>query len=339
MLEQDPLRSGPCTHAGALAAIEGVRLVAGADPDVRRLEAFGQAFKVNALYPDHLSLLREHGIDILCVAAPLAEHCRIVCDAASSGKVRGIYCEKPLARTLEEADRMIETCQDRGAALLIGHERRFAPHFVEARRIVREGVIGSLRTVIGQALTSDPGSLSRRETVGGPLLHDGTHLTDLIGFFCGPASWVIGQAGRSHGSSRVEHTAVGLIGFQNGALGFIEGGGRRDYFSFELELQGELGVLRVGNSPPSLKLSRESRRFSGFRELQNAPLPKARPGNAYVAAFRALIEEIETGNQSASTGRDGRAALEIILALYESAAHGGKKVSLKRSHLARQPNP
>ena len=329
MLENDLLRGGPCTHAGALAATGKVILAAGADPDEQRLSAFGDAFDVNSLYPDHRRLLENHRVDILCVAAPTSAHCEIVTEAASSGKVRGIYCEKPIARTIEEADRMIEACDKAGVALLIGHERRFGAHFIRAREMVGEGTIGEIRTVIGQALSGDPGSVLKSEAGGGPLLHDGTHLTDLLGFFLGPPDWVIGMVNRAHGPARIEHTALGIVGFPGEAIAFIEGGGRRKYFTFELELQGTDGVIGVGNSPPALWISESSRRFGGFNELAKVKFPEYTPNNGFVAAFEALIEEIETGKPSSSTGRDGHLALKIILALYESAAKGGRKVRLR----------
>jgi len=343
MLEDDPLRGGPCTHAAALAATGRVRLVAGADPDEHRLEAFGEARGVDSLHEDHRSLLEKHSLDILCVAAPTAAHCQIVTEAAASGKVRGIYCEKPIARTVEEADRMIRACDHAGVALLVGHERRFGAHFIRAREMVREGVIGQVRTAIGQALSGDPGSVLRSEAGGGPLLHDGTHLTDLLGYFLGPADWVVGTVRRAHGPARVEHTANGMVGMKSGAVAFIEGGGRRKYFAFELELQGEHGVIGVGNSPPGLWLAESSQRFSGFNELARVEFPEYTPNNGFVAAFSALIdpnngfvaafsaliEQIETGVPSLSTGEDGRQALKIILGLYESAAKGGRRVRLR----------
>jgi len=330
MLELDLLRGKPCTHAGALAAIPGVRIVAAADPDKERLRSFGRRFKVRSLYRDYRELLEKNEVDILTVAAPTPLHCRIVTEAASSGKVRGIYCEKPISQTLEEADQMIEACDRAGVALVIGHERRFGAHFLKARELVRDGVIGEVRTLIGQALSSDPGVVSREEAGGGPLFHDGTHLTDLFGYFCGPAEWVIGQVRRSHGPSNIEHTALALVGMKCGAFGFIEGGGRRKYFSFELELQGTEGVLRVGNNPPQLSLSRPSKRLDGFRELEQVEFPSYIPNNGFIAGFESLIEEILSGVPSISSGRDGRAALEIILAVYESAAKGGKRVRIKR---------
>ena len=328
LLENDLLRGKPCTHAGALSAIQGVRIVAAADPDNQRLTAFGKHYAIQALYPDHRKLLLKHRVDILAVAAPTTVHCRIVTEAAESGRVQGIYCEKPITRTLEEADRMIQACQRNKVALLIGHERRFSAHFIRARRLVQQGVIGPVRTVIGQALSGDPGAVPRVEAGGGPFLHDGTHLTDLFGYFCGPAEWVIGQVRRAHGPRMIEHTATGLVGFASGAQGFIEGGGRRDYFDFDTEIQGEKGILRVGNNPPRLWLSRQSKRLTGFRELEEEKFPAFKPNNGFVAAFESLIDEIGTGVPSLSTGLDARAALELILALYQSAARGGRKVRL-----------
>ena len=328
LLEKDPLRGKPCTHAGALSAIRSVRIVAAADPDRQRRQAFANFCDLRSLYPDHRELLRAHRVDILAVAAPTETHCRIVTEAAESGRVKGIYCEKPIARTLEEADRMIAACRKNRVALLTGHERRFCAHFMRARRLVRQGVIGAVRTVIGQALSGEPGAVPRAEAGGGPLLHDGTHLTDLFGYFCGPAEWVIGQVKRAHGPRMIEHTAAGLVGFASGAQGFIEGGGRRGYFAFDMEIQGEKGILRVGNNPPRLWLSRRSRRLTDFSELEERKFPDFKPNNGFVAAFEALIDEISTGVPSLSTGLDGRAALELILALYQSAARGGRKVRL-----------
>jgi len=121
---------------------------------------------------------------------------------------------------------------------------------------------------------------------------------------------------------------VGIAGFHSGALGIIEGGGRRRYFHFELEIQGETGILRIGNSPPRLWLSTESSRWSGFRELKETDFPVYEPNNGFVAAFQALADEITHGTPSGSSGRDGRAALELILAVYASSARGGRRVRL-----------
>ena len=81
--------------------------------------------------------------------------------------------------------------------------------------------------------------------------------------------------------------------------------------------------------PPALWISESSQRFGGFNELAKVKFPEYTPNNGFVAAFEALIEEIETGKPSSSTGRDGRLALKIILALYQSAAKGGRKMRLR----------
>lgn len=326
LLEDDPLRGKPCTHAGALAATGRVRITAAADPDPERLARFGREWGVGLLYPSHRELLEKERVDILAVASPTSTHCGIVTEAARSGKVRGIYCEKPIALTLPEADLMVSACEQAGVALVIGHERRFGNHFIRARELVRQGALGEIRTVIGQALSAEPPALPRVDAGGGPLFHDGTHLTDLLGYFCGPVEWVIGRVGRAHGPRNVEHTASAMLGFESGATGFIEGGGRRRYFAFELEIQGSEGILSIGNRPPQLRLTRPSPRFSGFSELQPAEFPACVPNNGFTAGFESLIRRIESGEESVSTGRDGRRALEIILAVYESAAKGGKRV-------------
>ena len=93
-----------------------------------------------------------------------------------------------------------------------------------------------------------------------------------------------------------------------------------------MKLTGNLETMPI---PDILQwLADSSKRFSGFSELAPVQFPEYKPNNGFVGALEALIDEIETGVASLSTGRDGREALAIILALYESAAKGGRKVRL-----------
>ena len=98
---------------------------------------------------------------------------------------------------------------------------------------------------------------------------------------------MIGRVERAHGPRNIEHTASAMLGFASGATGFIEGGGRRRYFAFDLEIQGSEGILRIGNSPPELWLTRPSPRFSGFSELQPAEFPAYTPNNGLSRHSRA----------------------------------------------------
>ena len=100
-LEDDPKRDHPCTHAGALASLEGVELVAGSARSEASASAFQQRFHTRRAYTNYLDMVREEKIDIVGVATNPETHAKIVTDLACAG-VKGILCEKPLALSLED---------------------------------------------------------------------------------------------------------------------------------------------------------------------------------------------------------------------------------------------
>ncbi len=89
-------------------------------------------------YTDYMDMVTNGKLDIVSVCTPLETHCQIVCDIAPY--VKGIYCEKPIAVTLEDADRMIQACRDSKVILQVNHQRRFyKPVFTFSRGILNSG--------------------------------------------------------------------------------------------------------------------------------------------------------------------------------------------------------
>ena len=100
----------PDNHAEAVAACEGLRLVAGVNRGRGKLEAFGQRFRVDALFHDYRQMLEQAAPEIVIVATHPELHCEMVLECAAAHSVRAINCEKPMALSLEECDRMIAAC-------------------------------------------------------------------------------------------------------------------------------------------------------------------------------------------------------------------------------------
>jgi predicted dehydrogenase len=120
----------PHPHLAAWAAMPGVEVVAVCDIAPERLaecgREWGRRFPNAVRYADHRSMLAEARPDLLTVATPDHRHAGIVLDAVAAG-VRGIFCEKPIATTLAEADAMVAACAGAGVPLLINHSRRGGP--------------------------------------------------------------------------------------------------------------------------------------------------------------------------------------------------------------------
>ena len=121
-----------------------------------------------------------------------------------------------------------------------------------------------------------------------------------------------------------------MIGFKNGATGFIEGGGKRKYFNFELDIQGTDGRLLIGNSGKKLYVTRRSKRFKGFQELEEIPFPEPKHYETpFIAGARDIIKSIQNEKPDYSSGKDALKALEIIYTIYRSAQQNGKRLKIK----------
>jgi predicted dehydrogenase len=163
---------------------------------------------------------------------------------------------------------------------------------------------------------------------GGPLLHDGTHLFDLIRYFAGDVASIIGFVQRNT-TLPIEDSATATLSLKSGILASVEVGGRRGYFHFSLEFWGAGGMISVGNGINDLWIGAESSSFDGFRELarQDFPLPKSFK-SSYLSMAENMVDVIARKTQNRSSGEDGREALHIIWGIYESERLGNVLVNL-----------
>ena len=330
LLEQDTLRGKPCTHAGGFQSTSGVRIVAGCDINRSRMKSFGTQWGVKHLYEDYREMLLNENLDIVSIATWTHLHAEMVLASVRAG-IRGVFCEKPIALNLTQARSMVQACQKKNIPLVINHERRWDARYQKVLKLIQSGKIGEPRTIVGNALSSKPIKLPVRNYGGGAMFHDGTHLTDLFLYFFGPVDWVIGSDKRPFGRKHIEESVHAMIKFKNGVMGFIEGGGARKYFNFELDIQGSEGRILIGNGGQELYVTRKSSRFSNFHELEkvNFPLPK-NPKSPFSRGARDLVNCIRNGTKTISSGEDGLKALEVISAIYRSAQYGGKKVFITK---------
>lgn len=338
-LEDDPLRVKPATHMGGIRKIietgsvkKGLLLTAVCDIDQKRMKECCERWKVPQAYSDYQELITCEKPDIVIIATWTASHRDIAVFAAKNG-VKGIVLEKPVAVTLEQARQVIGTCKMYGVKLVINHERRWDPLFRKARDIVSENRLGPLKTIYGNVFSRSAPRGGWQETLpetgGGPLMHDGTHLVDMVRYFAGDIDTVCGHVIREDPEVGSETTATAMMRTRNGVNVFVEAGGMRDYFNFEMDLQLELGRITIGNGIKKYQVTETSRRYTGFKDLVSEPFPEfARDSDPFTGAILDVISAIETGSQPDSSGEDGLKAMEAIFAVYYSAYLGNKPVTL-----------
>ncbi len=153
------------THFAALANNSRVELVAGSSRDFGRRKRFEQ--RANArTYSDWQQMLASEKLDIVSVATYAPQHSKMVIACAERG-VKAIYCEKPIATRLSDAELMADACRQSGSLLAVNHNRRFNPNYIRLRELISDGHLEKLTSA-----TLQWGS--------GRLGNVGTHMIDTI---------------------------------------------------------------------------------------------------------------------------------------------------------------
>jgi predicted dehydrogenase len=231
---------------------------------------------------DWRAVVARKDIDLVDISTPGHLHAPIAIAAARAGKA--VICEKPLANTLRQADRMLAAVRAAGVVHMVCHNYRRAPAVVLARQIIDEGAIGDIRHFRGSYLQDwlvDPAfpmnwRLDRTAAGSGALGDLASHVIDLARFLVGEIAEVAGdlrtfvrqrpEAGRPRTRRRVtvDDAASALVRFANGAIGTIEATrmapGRKNHnrfeingttgsLAFDLERMNELEVYVTSDAP------------------------------------------------------------------------------------------
>ena len=319
-------------HLPALRQARGIEVVALSDVDVARLRSVADEFKVAHRYQDYRELVESGGVDAVAVCTPPRFHAVVALAALRAGK--HVFVEKPLALSLEECDGMIErAAHDETLKVLVGFNLRWHRLLCEARDAVFRGELGEVKLVrtaftSGVRLRADFAEWRRRqETGGGALFELGVHHFDLMRFLLGS------EAAEVYATSATgDETAIVAARMLSGAqvvAAFSEATGE----NHEIEIYGDKGWLRVAcycaDGLGKLKLAqypgampvRLRRLKQSFLELPQMLRQSRRGGDtvaSYAGQWQHFAEAITRDAPVQSTLVDGRRALEIALAAWES---------------------
>ena len=236
---------------------------------------------------DWRAVVARPDIDIVDICTPGDSHAEIAIAAAEAGKA--VFCEKPLANTVEEAESMLAAVEKAGVIHMLCHNYRRAPAVALAKRIIDEGRIGRIHHYRGTYLQDwivDPQAprvwrLEKAKAGSGALGDIGSHSLDLARHLVGEVTEVSGlletfvkerplEDGSGMGAVDVDDAALALVRFENGAIGSIEGTrfapGRKNYNRFEIN--GSQGsVVFDLERMNELELYVEEGANSGFRTI------------------------------------------------------------------------
>jgi myo-inositol 2-dehydrogenase/D-chiro-inositol 1-dehydrogenase len=302
--------------------LPGVGLVAVADPAPGAAAALADTLGADRAYTDVAQVWADPAVDAVVIAAPARFHADLVVAAARAGK--HVFCEKPMALSLADADRAIEAARAAGIVLQVGFNRRFAPDWQAARALLEDGRIGPPRLL--RSLTRDPGGFDpARVATGTIFLETLIHDFDTLRFLNPGAEAVevyavadalVEPDWRDRG---LLDTAVVTVRFDNGAVGTAEACFEAAYgYDVRGEVFGPGGMATMGDG------RRTPMVFSaaGGRTTETARSDQELFAGAYTAELAAFAEAVRTGDPAPVTGADARAALAIALAAAESVAGG-----------------
>jgi len=308
----------PYAHAPSYVATPGVELVAGADPHDEQRAIFGERWGVapQHLYADYREMLANEALDIVSVCTTARPRAAIVQELAKAG-VKAIWAEKPISLSLAEADAMVDACRANNVQMAVNCSRRWNPFFAEARRMVEAGELGELLQIVAYGQCG--------------LSHNGSHLIDSVRYLAGGSvSWVFGEM-ESDEAAATENDLMGngYLAFDNGVRAFLRSM-PTGVASWEFDILGTDGRVRLVEGCLELELTKRMADSSNKRGVPAKvpfPLPKQIPGTG-VTIVEDIMNAIETGQPPRCSDEDGRAALEVAMALRESHRQGGKKIAL-----------
>jgi predicted dehydrogenase len=300
-------------HAAAYAANRDAVVVAVADTDADRAGELARQHRAEA-YRSYEDLFAAGGVDAVSVCVPHHLHLPVTSAATEAGV--HLLMEKPIANTLAEADEMIVAAERAGVTMMIGFVHRFRTEVLEAKRLLDEGAVGAPATAIDKFCSlggsHPPAWVWRKaEAGGGVLMYGGIHALDRLLWFL--ESDVVSVYCRTHnyaGYGDVEDGLVAMLEFANGTTGVLFENsppyGRPGGWS--TEIFGPDGAVRVLTGE-AVELT-SSRRSFALRSADE--LHFEREIDEFVSA---VLERREPSVPAAA----GRAALDVALAIYESA--------------------
>jgi len=321
-------------HAAAFKMVLDAEVVAVASPTPGKAKAFARARGIPKAFEDYRDLLALKQVDMVTLGVPNYLHAEVAVAAAKAGK--HVVCEKPLCRTLAEADAMIAACRRAGVLLMYAEELCFAPKYVRARQLVDEGALGKVFFVkqseehFGPHM---PWFWDVEKSGGGVLLDMGCHSIEY-------ARWVFGKPRVKsvfatmgtyvHGDkTKGEDHSLCVVQYEGGRIALAENSwAKQGGVDDRCEIYGSGGFTRADllrgtslltYSEPGYGYAVEKAAttrgytFTMFEEIWNYGFPQE------LAHFVRCVQGKE---KPVETGEDGREVLKIICAAYESAGTG-----------------
>ena len=294
-----------------------------ADPNLEVARNLADELGVKNAYPSLTEALKREEFDAVFITTPTFMHCPLTVEAAEAGK--HVFCEKPMALNLEEADKMLSITKKNNVKLQIGFMRRFDPEIRKAKQLVDDEVIG--KPVLMKSLSRGPrlppkwalDPKTGLAIIAEVSIHD---FDSILWFMPSQLDEVYSVANPLIHPELVEEypgyhdVYAAILKFKNGEIGIIDGACPVSYaYDARLEILGTEGLIMIGEVKGTTMLichkdgNMTTEPFMSWRD---------RFRDGYLNEAESFIKAIVEDKKPEVTGEDGRKALEAVLAAVES---------------------
>lgn len=245
-------RVATATHLPVLKQIKDATVTACAEKNESRVRRVREIMDIPHVFGDHRELIESGTVDAVYICTPPHVHY----EAAMSALHKGIHvlCEKPMGRTLEEAEAMSSLAKMNDLVLMPGFKYRYSPHLQQARQIIESGVLGSLLQVDATFMTPGPyiswdpkSDWYLEEEQGGVVYDIGVHIIELLNFLSpGRITRIHAQASQGYCEYRTPTNVSCSFTMEQGVTGTVLFGWRSSADLTRISLYGTGGAVVVG---------------------------------------------------------------------------------------------
>ena len=324
-------------YCNQMQTYDDVELVACWDDNVERGEAAATQYGMN--YSPHLEDVINHpDIHAVIVTCETNRHAEMVVAAASEGK--DILCQKPMALTLEDCDRIAEVVEKTGVKFMMGYQMRRDPANIAMKEIIDSGVLGKIgvlrrrhciNALFSEAFVTGPSRWHiDPEKNMGMFMDDASHATDFIHWMLGKPTSVIAEIDNILTDVAPDDTGLAVYRFAGGEIAILLNTSVTLAGENTTEIYGDAGVViqNYGDAPScniprpadAIALKLYTRDEPSWKDL-GIPIPDGH-GERIGGVPRPFIDCLKNGTEPDVTVEDGQVSVEMVLGAYRSAQEG-----------------
>ena len=310
-------------YADALKNIEGVELVGIAEKDEAAGKAFAQKYDI-PYYGDYAAFLAQD-MDAVIITSANVRHAELTELAAKAGK--HVLLEKPIATTIEDAQRIIDVCKENHVKLMISFPVRYEPSIVRAKQVIDSGKIGDIVAIAGTNHGKMPGGwfINKALSGGGAVMDHTVHVADVMHWIMkSDIKDVYCKMGTKIYDIPVEDCGLLSMEFDNGVYATLDASWDRPeaypvWGDVTMEIVGTKGCINVDTWKQHGNLYSNTMKYSAFAGWGD---------DSNLLMIKDFIKCVREDLPSPITGEDGLFALKVALMAYKSVETGEKVTRL-----------